>query len=111
MTKGAVMGTKRVLVAAIAGACAAMAVPAGIAAADGESAAEVIQELQSEGYTVNIDRIGTRPLAECVVTNVRNPQQFTQLKPLLGGGRDNGGVLFPEIISKPISVSLDCSGQ
>jgi len=30
------------------------------------------------------------------------------LKPLLGG--DTDGVLFPQIISQPISVALDCSG-
>jgi len=30
------------------------------------------------------------------------------LMPLLGGNQD--GVLFPVIISQPISVSLDCSG-
>jgi hypothetical protein len=79
------------------------------AADDGQSAQEVIAKLQSEGYTVTIDKIGTAPLDECVVTNIRNPQQFTQLKPLLGGNQD--GVLIPVVISQPISVSLDCSGQ
>jgi hypothetical protein len=104
------MRTKWALVAVAAGACAVIATPAGPAVADERSAAEVIQELQSEGYTVNIDRIGTAPLSECVVTNVRNPQQFTQLVPLLGGDDRGGSVLFPQIISQPISVSLDCSG-
>ena len=33
-----------------------------------------INRLQDEGYTVNIDRTGTAPLSECVVTNVRNPK-------------------------------------
>lgn len=99
------------VLAAAAGACAAIAVSGGVASAEGETAAEVIQKLQSEGFTVQIDRIGTRPMDECVVTNVRNPQEFTQLVPLLGGGRDSGGVLFPQVISRPISVSLDCSGQ
>ena len=81
---------------------------AGVAAADEQqSAAEVIEKLQSEGYTVRIDKIGTAPLEECVVTSVRNPQQFTQLMPLLGGNQD--GVLFPVVISQPVSVSLDCS--
>ena len=48
---------------------------------------------------VHIDKIGTAPLDQCVVTSVRNKQQFTQLVPLLGG--DNDGVLFPAIISQP----------
>jgi hypothetical protein len=86
----------------------ALAASAGLAAADeGKSAQETIQELQDKGYNVTIDKIGTAPLSDCVVTSVRNPQQFTQLVPLLGGNQD--GVLFPQIISQPISVSLDCS--
>jgi len=103
------MRTTRILVAVAAGVCGAIALPAGLASADeGQSAQEVISELQDDGYTVRIDKIGTAPLSECVVTNVRNPQQFTQLVPLLGGRND--GVLFPVTISQPISVSLDCSG-
>jgi hypothetical protein len=97
-----------ILAAAALGVCA-LAASTGLASADeGESAQETIQKLQDDGYNVTIDKIGTAPLSDCVVTSVRNPQQFTQLKPLLGG--DNDGVLFPQIISQPISVSLDCSG-
>jgi hypothetical protein len=97
-----------ILAAGSLGVCALVA-SAGLASADeGESAQETIQKLQDDGYNVTIDKIGTAPLSECVVTSVRNPQQFTQLKPLLGG--NNEGVLFPQIISQPISVSLDCSG-
>jgi hypothetical protein len=81
---------------------------AGIASADeGKSAQETIQDLQDKGYTVTIDKIGTAPLSDCVVTSVRNPQQFSQLVPLLGSNTD--GVLFPQVISQPISVSLNCS--
>lgn len=104
------MRTKWVLAAVAAGACGAIAAPAGLASAN-ETAAEVIEKLQSEGYTVTIDRIGTAPLDECVVTNVRNPQQFSQLVPYTGPGDDRGNsILIPMIISQPISVSLDCTG-
>jgi hypothetical protein len=97
-----------ILAAGALGVCT-LAASTGLASADeGESAQETIQKLQDDGYNVTIDKIGTAPLSDCVVTSVRNPQQFTQLKPLLGG--DNDGVLFPQIISQPISVSLDCSG-
>ncbi|MEO3757818.1 hypothetical protein ABGB19_05930 [Mycobacterium sp. B14F4] len=102
------MRTIRILAAA-AGVCGLIAAPAAVAWAQEETAAEVIEKLQSEGYTVRIDKIGTAPLHECVVTSVRNKQQFTQLVPLLGGNQD--GVLFPMVISQPVSVSLDCSGQ
>ncbi|MGV0795180.1 hypothetical protein [Mycolicibacterium sp. XJ1819] len=95
-------------VALAAGLCAVAVIPAGAATADDRrSAEEVISKLRSEGYNVTIDKIGTAPISECVVTNVRNPQQFTQLMPLLGGNGD--GVLFPVTISQPISVSLDCT--
>lgn len=101
------MRTIRVL-AAGAGVWAVLAAPAALASAQQDTAAEVIEKLQSEGYTVRIDKIGTSPLDRCVVTSVRNKQQFTQLVPLLGGNQD--GVLFPMIISQPVSVSLDCTG-
>lgn len=97
------------VLAAAAAACGVLAAPTALASAQQETAAEVIEKLQSQGYTVRIDKIGTGPMDKCVVTSVRNPQQFTQLKPLLGGNQD--GVLFPEVISQPVSVSLDCSGR
>ena len=98
--------TTLIVAAGALGVCALAC--AGIASADeGKSAQETIQDLQDKGYNVTIDKIGTAPLSDCVVTSVRNPQQFTQLVPLLGGNND--GVLFPQVISQPISVSLDCS--
>ena len=102
------MATMRTLAAGI-GACMVLAAPAALASAQEESASEVIEKLQSEGYTVTIDRIGTAPIEDCVVTNVRNPQQFTQLVPLMGTRANEQNILVPRIISQPISVSLDCS--
>jgi hypothetical protein len=103
------MRTPWIIAAGALGVCA-LAASTGLAAADnGKSAADTIQELQSEGYNVTIDKIGTAPLSECVVTSVRNPQQFSQLVPLLGGGTE-GGALIPQVTSQPVSVSLDCSG-
>jgi hypothetical protein len=89
--------------------CAAIAAPAGFAAA--ESAQEVISDLQSKGYTVTIDKIGTAPISECTVTSVRNPQTVTQLVPYVGpglGGNDRR-LLVPEVVTQTVSVSLDCS--
>lgn len=104
--------TARVLAAAAA-LCAGVLSPAGLAAADDQqSAQEVISKLQSEGYTVTIDRIGTGPIEDCVVTNIRNPQQFSQLMPYTGPGLDPGeSLLVPVVTSQTISVSMDCSGQ
>jgi hypothetical protein len=91
--------------------CGAIAAPAGAASATG-SAQDTINELQSQGYTVNIDRIGSGPMSKCVVTNVRNPQTVTQLLPLNGPGNNrNQTILVPIIISQSISVSLDCTAR
>lgn len=85
------MRTRWALAAVAAGMCGAIAGPAGLASADDrESAQEVIEKLQSEGYNVTIDKIGTAPLDECLVTNVRNPQQFGQLVPYTGPGDTRG---------------------
>ncbi len=87
--------------------------PAALASAEGQDAQTTINELQSQGYTVRIDRVGSGPLSECVVTSVRNPQQITQWVPAVGPvlGRDNGTVLIQDTISKSISVSLNCGSS
>jgi hypothetical protein len=102
------MRTKLMLAALVAGVCGAIAAPAGLASAE-ETAQQVISRLQSEGYTVNIDRIGSAPLDQCVVTNVRNPQQVTQWVPYNGPGRDGDRVLVQVVTSQTISVTLNCS--
>ena len=102
------MRTKFILAAVVAGVCGALAAPAGLASAE-ESPGELISRLQGEGYTVNIDRVGTAPLDQCVVTNVRNPQQVTQWVPYTGPGRDGNRVLVQVVTSQSISVTLNCS--
>ncbi len=102
------MRKKWALAAAVAGACAAMAVPAGIASAE-EDAQATIKRLQDEGYTVNIDRTGSAPLSQCVVTNVRNPKQVTQWVPYVGPGNGNDRALVLQVVSQSISVTLDCN--
>jgi hypothetical protein len=102
------MQTRLMSAAVAVGVCAAIAAPAGLASAE-ETAQETISRLQSEGYTVNIDRVGTGPLDQCVVTNVRNPQQVKQWVPYTGPGTDGDRVLVQVITSQTISVTLNCS--
>ena len=83
--------------------------PAGAAWAD-KSAQETIEDLQNQGYAVQIDKIGTGPLSKCVVTSVRNPMTTTQWMPLIAPGMgDRGTILVPVIASQTISVSLNCN--
>ena len=47
-----------------------------------------IGQLEASGYDVNIDRVGSAPLDQCIVTSVRNPQDITRTDP--GGQRPQG---------------------
>jgi hypothetical protein len=98
-------------VTSVAAACAVVVAPAGIASAE-QSAIETIGLLEAEGYNVNVDRIGSAPLDECVVTSVRNPQTQTRTIRVDNGKDKNGKRDFDFIqivVSRSISVSLDCS--
>lgn len=121
------MRTASILAALSVAASAALAAPAGFASA--ESPTETIGLLEAQGYTVNVDRIGNAPTDECVVTSVRNPQTVTKLVRVerhsgrhdhrdddSGGGdgrgsgkRDKDYDLVEVVVSRSISVSLDCA--
>jgi hypothetical protein len=101
------MRTKWTVAAAAIGICGAALAPA--AMANAETAQETINELQSQGYTVTIDKIGTAPISQCQVTSVRNPQSVSQLVPYVGPGNNGDRVLVQQQTSQTISVSLDCT--
>lgn len=96
--------------AAAAAICGVLVGPAGPALAD-QSAQDVINDLQSQGYTVTLDKMGTAPIADCVVTSVRSPHTVTQWVPWVGPGLGSrgGSFLVPAVTSKSITVSLDCT--
>lgn len=101
---------RRLMLAVAAAACGLLSGPAATAWAD-KSAQDTINELQRQGYTVTIDKVGTGPMSKCIVTSVRNPNTVTQWVPWVGPGlgtRD-GSFLVPVVTSQSISVSLDCS--
>ena len=87
----------------IAAATLALAAPTLAAPSSGESAQDTIALLQSQGYSVKIDRVGSGPLSACTVTAVRNPQTFTRMNRTA-----NHNVTI--IVSKTITVSLNCTG-
>jgi hypothetical protein len=91
------------LAAATVAVSAAILAPTGTASAD-SSAATTIGQLEAEGYTVSIDRVGSAPLNECTVTSIRNPYTNYQW---IRVGRDPS-VLVPVVVSKTIQVSLYC---
>ncbi|TFV56122.1 hypothetical protein E4P42_20465 [Mycobacterium sp. PS03-16] len=82
------------------------------AAAQAETPQETITRLQQAGYTVNIDRVGSRPIEECVVTGVRNPQTVIERVRVYDGRDDEGSIdwdTVPVVRSRSISVSLNCA--
>ena len=92
--------------------CGTLVAPAGLAVAD--SAIETIGLLEAEGYTVNIDRVGSAPLENCIVTSIRNPQTVTKLVRVErhnghGDGDRRDFDLVPVVVSRSISVSLNCA--
>jgi hypothetical protein len=104
-------------IAVIAGllAAAAWAVPPPVASAD-QSVFETIALWEEQGYTVNIDRIGSAPLEQCTVIGVRNPQQVTRWVRIEDDGfgkhdsrHDRDSELVEIVVSQSISVSLDCN--
>ncbi|MDT5012336.1 MAG: hypothetical protein QOH57_3953 [Mycobacterium sp.] len=94
--------------AAAAVALGVIAAPAGLASADQQSAQGTIDFWQQQGYKVNVDRVGSGPLQDCVVTGVRNPNTITRLVRVNSRGPGRS-YLVPVIVSKTVSVSLDCS--
>ncbi|MGV9800314.1 hypothetical protein ACWDTP_19930 [Mycobacterium sp. NPDC003449] len=99
-----------VMLAASGAAVGTILAPAGPAAA--ESAIEAIGRLQADGYQVNIDRVGSAPLDQCIVTSIRNPQNQTKLIRVerIGKNGKKDFDLIPVVVRRTITVSLDCSG-
>lgn len=96
-------------VAATAAAAGAIVVPAGVASAQPVQpgdAPRTIAELENAGYDVVIDRVGSGPISECIVTSVRNPQEVTQ-KFAVGKGEDREFITV--VVSRSITVSLNCA--
>jgi hypothetical protein len=100
------------LATSVAAVCISVVGPTAVARAE-QTAQETINQLQSEGYTVNVDRVGSARIEDCVVTSVRNPQVQTRNVRDYYGPRDENGNrksrIIQVVVSRSISVSLDCS--
>jgi hypothetical protein len=93
---------------------AAFALPVAVAAAaigvlvlpaipaNAESANTTIGLLEAQGFDVKVNRIGSAPLDECVVTDVRNPREQKRFE-------RRGDDFIEVVFRRTITVSLDCS--
>jgi hypothetical protein len=105
MKKSAIgLSVRTVLLVSVAIAAAAVAALLGPAnpANAASSAVITIGQLEAQGFDVKIDRVGSAPLAQCEVIDVRNPRDQTRLVRV----RDD---LVPIVVRRTITVSLDCS--
>jgi hypothetical protein len=104
--KGTTMRTYLLISTGIAAAaCAAILAPAAVAEAAAESADLTIATLEAQGFDVKVNRLGSAPLDECVVTDIKNPRQ--QAGFVL---RDEDGENpFAGADRRRITVSVDCS--
>ena len=94
---------------AIVAAAGVVLAPAGAAAAQPiqpGNAQQTIDQLEGEGYDVVVDRVGSAPINQCLVTSVRNPQNVTQ-NIVVGHGDDREVITV--VVSRSITVSLNCS--
>jgi hypothetical protein len=80
--------------------CAVIVASTGVASA--ESAALTVAQLEAQGFDVKVNRIGSAPLDECIVTDIRNPREETRLV-------RRGDDLIPVVVARRISVTIDCS--
>jgi hypothetical protein len=80
------------------------AMPTAVADPSG-GAQQTIDELESQGYDVHIDRVGTAALSDCTVVNVRNPRTITQT---IVTGHNTNRKVETVVRSKSITVSLNC---
>lgn len=68
-----------------------------------------IGQLEAAGYDVKIDRVGSAPLDQCIVTSVRNPQDITRtIRVDDGRGRDRDRDFVTVVVRRIITVSLNC---
>jgi hypothetical protein len=84
-----------------AAACGVILAPAAISHAQ-ESAQLTISTLEAQGFDVKVNRIGSAPLNQCVVTDIGNVRNRTELV-------RRGDDLIEVVKARNITVTADCS--
>jgi hypothetical protein len=93
--------TLLILTGLAAAACGLITLPAAIASAQ-ESAQLTISTLEAQGFDVKVNRIGSLPLNQCVVTDIGNVRNRTELV-------RRGDDLIEVVKQRNITVTADCS--
>lgn len=89
-----------IAVAALGFAGAATAAPSGVV-----TAAQTVGQLQSQGFHVIVNKVGTAPLDRCVVNAVRPGQTFARMDSGAPGAMDD---IVTTVTAKTIYVDVAC---
>ena len=93
--------TLLILTGIAAAACGLITLPAAIASAQ-ESAQLTISTLEAQGFDVKVNRLGSAPLDQCVVTDIGNVRNRTELV-------RRGNDLIEVVAQRNITVTADGS--
>jgi len=96
------------LITAAAAVTIAAASPAAAQPVAPGGAYQVIANLENQGYDVNIDRVGSAPIDQCIVTSVRNPQDVTRTL-RVANKHDDDWHYVTVIVRRYVTVSLNCT--
>ena len=94
-------GFATVAASALVAAFLGLAAPAQAAPSGSGSAQETISDLQSQGYTVIVNRVGNAPLEQASVVSVRGGQTYSRTD-RSGAGDD----LTTKVLSKTVYVDV-----
>lgn len=89
----------------IIGASIASAVPATAAPSGSASVDSVVMQLQAQGNTVVVNRTGSNPLSQCVVTGVRHGQTYERYD---SGYPGAGNDPMTQVVSMTVYVDATC---
>lgn len=78
---------------------------AGAAPTAPTSPTRAINELRAQGYNVIVNKVGARPIEECVVTGIRPGQTFTRMDSGVPGA---GNDLRTTVTAQTVYVDVTC---
>jgi hypothetical protein len=96
-------GLATAMVAGAAAAIVGLAAPAAAAPTGPGNAQQTINELQTQGYTVIVNRIGTAPLDQATVVAVRPGQTFSRTDTGVPGA---GNDIYTTVTGKTVYVDV-----
>ena len=96
-------GFATAIVGGLAAAVIGLAAPASAAPAGPGSAQQTINELQAQGYTVIVNRLGTAPLDQASVVAVRPGQTYSRTDTGVPGA---GNDIYTTVTGKTVFVDV-----